>query len=288
MEKSYLKIKTIKNIGKKHTYDITVKNNHNFIVNNIVVHNSANPLIKSIQPSRFEDIVAISSINRPGPSETFGPVYAKWKRYFKEGTPEKCAEDGNIFPKLDFMQEITKETYYCLIYQEQIMKFAVAAADFNLGEADSLRRVLGWREDHPKFHTVQKYFDKLESGMLKKGYSLDDVKYFLEYCRMFAGYSFNKSHACLVGETKLETKSSKKTIFDIQVGEEVLTYNETTKTNEFKKVKRVFIQGTKKTYKIKTKSGKILETTEDHLVYTEQGYKTIKECISQNLKIKIK
>lgn len=154
------------------------------------------PLVKDIQPTQFDDIVAISSLNRPGPKETFGPIYAKWKRHFENGTPEKCKDDKEIFPRLDFMQKITQYQYNCMIHQEDFMFMVKEAADFNLGEADNFRRAIAWREDHPKYHTVKKYFDTLREKMLAKGYSEDDVTYFVDYCRKFSGYSFNRSHSC--------------------------------------------------------------------------------------------
>lgn len=155
----------------------------------------AGSLIEAIKPTRFEDIIAISSLNRPGPKETFGPVYAKWKRYCEAGQDEKCKEDGEIYPKLDFMQKVTKGSYYCMVHQEDFMFMVKEAADFNLGEADNFRRAIAWREDNPKYHTVKKYFDTLKERMLAKGYSEDDVTYFVEYCRKFSGYSFNKAHS---------------------------------------------------------------------------------------------
>lgn len=155
----------------------------------------AGSLIEAIKPTRFEDIIAISSLNRPGPKETFGPVYAKWKRYCENGEEERCKEDEHIFPKLDFMQKVTRDGYFCMIHQEDFMFMVKEAADFNLGEADNFRRAIAWREDNPKYHTVKKYFDTLHDKMLAKGYSSADVEYFVEYCRSFSGYSFNKAHS---------------------------------------------------------------------------------------------
>jgi len=155
----------------------------------------AGSLIEAIKPTRFEDIIAISSLNRPGPKETFGPVYARWKKYCENGEPERCQEDREIFPKLDFMQKVTREGYFCMIHQEDFMFMVQEAAGFNLGEADNFRRAIAWREDNPKYHTVKKYFDTLKEKMLEKGYSEADVDYFVEYCRKFSGYSFNKAHS---------------------------------------------------------------------------------------------
>jgi len=169
----------------------------------------ASPLVKMIKPNRFEDIVAINSLNRPGPLETFGPVYAKWKRHYEEGKPEKCKED-EIYPKLDFMLKATKESYGALIFQEQFMFMVKDAAGFNLGEADNFRRAIAWTKDHPKYYTVKKYFDTLETKMLEKGYSQADVDYFVDYCRKFMGYSFNKSHALFYSYTGMQCVYLKK------------------------------------------------------------------------------
>lgn len=155
----------------------------------------AGSLIEAIKPTRFEDIIAISSLNRPGPKDTFGPIYARWKRHCENGQPEKCKEDREIFPRLDFMQKVLEPGYFCMIHQEDFMFMVREAADFNLGEADNFRRAIAWREDNPKYHTVKKYFDTLKSKMLAKGYSEADVDYFVEYCRKFSGYSFNKAHS---------------------------------------------------------------------------------------------
>jgi len=153
------------------------------------------PLVDKIQPAKFDDVVAVSSLNRPGPLETFGPIYAKWKKHFENGEEYRCEEDTEIYPRLDFMREITKHQYNCMIHQEDFMFMVSKAGGFNFGEADNFRRAIAWREDHPKYHTVKKYFDTLEEKMLEKGYSKDDVTYFVEYCRKFGGYSFNRSHS---------------------------------------------------------------------------------------------
>ena len=83
----------------------------------------------------------------------------------------------------------------CLLFQEQFMQMVCDASDFNFGEADSFRRGIAWRKDHPKYHTVAAYYERLEKGMLEKGYSKEDADKFVEYCRKFMGYSFNKSHS---------------------------------------------------------------------------------------------
>lgn len=164
----------------------------------------ATDLIRAIKPDCFEDMIAINAINRPGPKETFGMLYGKWKRYHQAGTPELCSED-DAYPRLDFMRKATAKTYYCLAYQEQFMQMVVDGAGFNMGEADDFRRMIGWRKDNPKYYMVEKYFKKLEDAMLERKYSKEDVDYFLEYCKSFLGYSFNAAHACAYAYTAMQT-----------------------------------------------------------------------------------
>lgn len=167
--------------------------------NNIGIFQFENPTIdglcKSIHPDCFEDVVAINSINRPGPLENFAPVFGKWKHWEKEGNKKELDKVKDQRYPFEFMEAPLKETYGCLLYQEQFMLMVVQAAGFNMGEADSFRRAIGWNSSHPKYHTVKKYFDKLETAMAAKGYTPSDVAKFLEYCRGFMGYSYNKSHA---------------------------------------------------------------------------------------------
>ena len=151
-------------------------------------------LVKTINPDCFEDVVAVNSINRPGPLENFGPVYGKWKRWTKENNIQELENIEHIRYPFEFMKEPLKETYGCLIYQEQFMLMVKAAAGFNMGEADSFRRAIGWDPNHPKYYTVKKYFDKLEEGMLNKGYSKEDVQTFIDYCNGFMGYSYVRAH----------------------------------------------------------------------------------------------
>jgi intein/homing endonuclease len=114
----------------------------------------------------------------------------------KEEVGEKQVYDLSIKNNPWFVAGLGGITVHnCLLYQEQMMLMVCEAGGFNMGEADSFRRALGWRKDHPKYHTVEYLFEKLEQGMKKKGYSQADTELFLEYCRKFMGYSFNLSHS---------------------------------------------------------------------------------------------
>jgi len=284
----WIKIKSIKSIGKIDTWDLTIQKNSNYIANGILVHNSptVTNLVKAINPDCFEDVVAINSINRPGPLENFGPVYGKWKRWVKENNVEELENIEHIRHPFEFMKEPLKETYGCLLYQEQFMLMVKAAAGFNMGEADSFRRAIGLDSNHPKYYTVKKYFDKLEVGMLEKGYSKEDVTTFIDYCNGFMGYSYVK---CLTKNHYVRSKSRGKIkILDVEVGEEILSFNVKTKKDEYNKVKDKLVQGRKDVFEVELETGETSECTINQKFLTETGMKPLSEIISKNLSIKIK
>lgn len=156
----------------------------------------------------FDDIVAINALNRPGPLEKYLNKYGYWKDIDKGNikvSKEELEEiDKERYP-FDFMRPVLSKTYGCLLYQEEFMLLVKEAAGFDMGEADNFRRGIAWLPDNPKYHTVEKYFQKLEAGMMDKGYKKSDVDFFVKYCRDFLGYSFNKSHSCVYGYIAYQT-----------------------------------------------------------------------------------
>jgi DNA polymerase III alpha subunit len=205
-----------KDTGKDITNDILFINleDPNLIANyakgnNLGIFQMESPmchsLIKMVNPKTFEDICAINAINRPGPFEAFGNLYGKRKEIIQNGDLKEIEELKKEACPFPFMEKALESTYYCMIYQEQLMQMLVDAADFNLGEADNLRRAIAWKPDNPKFHTVKKYFDKLAAGMKEKGYSEVDTQVFVDYCRKFSGYSFNKSHSVSYAVIAMQT-----------------------------------------------------------------------------------
>lgn len=237
----------------------------------------------------FEDIVAINAMNRPGPLEKFLPKYGYWKAIdqgkIKVTDAEKAEIDNERYP-FEFMRKALEPTYGALLYQEQFMQMISDVTGMTFGDADSFRRAIAWRPDNPKYHTVKSYFDTLEESMLTKGYTKEDVEKFVQYCRDFMGYSFNRSHSCLTGDTTVDTPIGKKKLIDLQVGDEVLSYDENKKENVFTKVTHFFDQGVKEVIEIETESGKVIRATEDHLFMCEDGiYRQLKECIVKGFKI---
>nr|PZN86614.1 MAG: DNA polymerase III subunit alpha [Pseudomonadota bacterium] len=135
--------------------------------------------LRQLKPDRFEDIIAMVALYRPGPMDNI-PVYIN-RKHGKEPV-------DYLHPMLE---PILKETYGVIIYQEQVMQIAQVLAGYSLGEADLLRRAMG-KKDKAEMAKQQARFVE---GAMKNGVSQKDAVYIFELVDKFAGYGFNKSHA---------------------------------------------------------------------------------------------
>ena len=136
-------------------------------------------VLKGLKPDRFEDIIAVVSLYRPGPMENI-PSYIN----------RKHGNEKIIYMHSD-LEEVLKETYGIFIYQEQVLRAAQVLADFSLGSADILRRAMG-KKDHDEMLQQKKAF--LE-GSSKNGIKKENANEIFDQISAFAGYGFNKSHA---------------------------------------------------------------------------------------------
>ncbi len=135
--------------------------------------------LKKIKPTCFEDIMAINALYRPGPMDMI-PEYTKRKH-------GKSKVDF-IFPELE---EILKETYGIIIYQEQVQLIAAVIASYSLGEADLLRRAMG-KKIAEEMAKQQKRFVE---GAVANGHDKEKSEKLFDLMAKFAEYGFNKSHS---------------------------------------------------------------------------------------------
>jgi len=138
-------------------------------------------LVKKLSPTKFEDLVALLALYRPGPLHS-GMVDDFINR--KQGKEEV----KYLHPKL---KPILKETYGVILYQEQVMRIANVMAGFSLGEADILRRAMGKKD----LKLMDEQREKFIQGATKKGIDSSTAKRIFELISYFAGYGFNKSHS---------------------------------------------------------------------------------------------
>lgn len=141
--------------------------------------NHMRPILKDLKPTEFEDIVALISLNRPGPIE-YIPTYIK--RNFGKEKPTY------LHPKLE---PILSTTYGIGIYQEQMMRIARDLAGFSFSEADILRKAIGKKIE--KLLAEQK--TKLIDGMVNNGIDERTAEKIWDLFPPFARYGFNRSHA---------------------------------------------------------------------------------------------
>ncbi len=137
-------------------------------------------IIKRLKPDKFDDIVALVALYRPGPLQS-GMVDDFILR--KHG-----ARVDYFHPKLE---NILKQTYGVILYQEQVMQIAQVLAGYTLGGADLLRRAMGKK----KPEEMAKQREVFVSGAIERGVEKRLASHIFDLMEKFAGYGFNKSHS---------------------------------------------------------------------------------------------
>ncbi|GHF28559.1 DNA-directed DNA polymerase [Kordiimonas sediminis] len=136
-------------------------------------------VLKGLQPDKFEDIIAIVALYRPGPMANI-PTYVD----------RKHGREEVEYPH-QMLEEILGETYGVIIYQEQVMQIAQVLSGYSLGEADLLRRAMGKKIAAE----MEKQRARFCSGAEERGIPKEKASYIFDLVAKFAEYGFNKSHA---------------------------------------------------------------------------------------------
>ncbi len=137
--------------------------------------------IKELKPTNFSDIAAMVALYRPGPMEQI-PTFIR----AKQGV-------APIHYPHPILEEILKETYGVIVYQEQVIFIAQALAGYSLGQADILRKAMG-----KKIPAVMKKEERnFMAGAKKKGIPPELSKQVFSLIEPFAGYAFNKAHSVI-------------------------------------------------------------------------------------------
>jgi len=148
-------------------------------------------LIVKMQPSTFEDLVALLALYRPGPmgSGMLDDFIAR-----KKGTTP-------IAYDLKELEPILAETYGVIVYQEQVMRIAHVVAGYSLGEADLLRRAMGKK----KPAEMEKQKARFIQGAREHGFDPAVAERIFDLMAYFAGYGFNKSHSAAYAMISFQT-----------------------------------------------------------------------------------
>ncbi|RFB06337.1 DNA polymerase III subunit alpha [Parvularcula marina] len=145
--------------------------------------------LKGLQADCLEDIIALVSLYRPGPMDNI-PTYID-----RKAGREK---PDYLHPLLE---DVLKETYGVIIYQEQVMQIAQILAGYSLGEADLLRRAMGKKKKEEMDKQKIRFLD----GAKEKNVDLKKADGIFELVAKFAGYGFNKSHAAAYAWVSYQT-----------------------------------------------------------------------------------
>ena len=145
--------------------------------------------LRDLKPNRFEDLIAMNALYRPGPME-YIPNYIN-RKHGKE----------NIVYDLPEMEEELKETYGITVYQEQVMRLSQKLAGFTRGEADSLRKAMGKKIRRMMDEMKEKFI----AGCLANGFEQKLVEKIWIDWEAFAQYAFNKSHSTCYAMVSYQT-----------------------------------------------------------------------------------
>ncbi|MEZ4705277.1 MAG: DNA polymerase III subunit alpha [Bdellovibrionota bacterium] len=148
-------------------------------------------LVVRLKPNCFEDIVALVALYRPGPLGS-GMVDDFISR--KHGKTK-------IVYDLPQLEDILKETYGVILYQEQVMQIASTLASYSLGEADLLRRAMGKKIKEEMDQQQQRFLEGAEKNQIPK----DKSEKIFDLMAKFAGYGFNKSHSAAYAMISYQT-----------------------------------------------------------------------------------
>ena len=221
-------------------------------------------LIKRLQPDRFEDIIALVALFRPGPLQS-GMV--------DDFIDRKHGRARVEYPHPD-LEAILKPTYGVILYQEQVMQIAQVLASYTLGGADLLRRAMGKK----KPEEMAKQREVFVEGAKKREVDQDIAAYIFDLMEKFAGYGFNK---CVHGGTR---------IIDAQTGEQTtveslfrdcrpFTIHALGEDNKLhpQRVTDVVWNGYKPVFTLKTAQGKQITATANHPIRTLDGWTQLED-----------
>jgi DNA polymerase-3 subunit alpha len=136
-------------------------------------------ILKQAKPDKIEDLIALNALYRPGPMDNI-PQFVN----------SKNGKEAIHYPD-PRLEDILKETYGVIVYQEQVMQVAQIIAGYSMGKADLLRRAMGKKKKEILDAEKVPFLE----GAVKQGYPKSKASAIFDMLVPFAGYGFNKSHA---------------------------------------------------------------------------------------------
>ena len=145
-------------------------------------------LIKRMQPKKFDDIIALVALFRPGTLSSKQGEESVVDTFIKR----RKQNNPDLIPYThDLLMPILKDTYGCIVYQEQVMQIAQKLANFSQGRADILRKAMGKKDDD----LMAEQKDGFVKGCISNKVEERAAKNIWSFIEKFAGYGFNKAHS---------------------------------------------------------------------------------------------
>ena len=176
-------------LDDKATYDLLSSGNTSGVFQ--LESNGMRELLVALKPSKFEDIMPLIALYRPGPLKS-GMV--------REFT-ERKHNPSLVKYETPLLKEILEDTYGVIIYQEQIMKIATVLANFSIKDADALRKAMSKKIPEQ----LESYREQFIKGAISNGVSPSAAKNIYEIILRFGEYGFNKSHSTAYGLISYQT-----------------------------------------------------------------------------------
>ncbi|MEX2393551.1 MAG: DNA polymerase III subunit alpha [Actinomycetota bacterium] len=146
-------------------------------------------LMKQLRPDRFEDIVALIALYRPGPMQEIDKYIAGKHNPGAVQYPHALLED------------VLKDTYGVIVYQEQVLQLLQRVAGYTTGEADVVRKAVGKKVESIMASEEPKFL----AGAETQGLEIDQARHLWQLIQPFAGYSFNRAHSACYGLIAYQT-----------------------------------------------------------------------------------
>lgn len=234
--------------------------------------NGMRDLLRKIKPDKFEDLIAILALYRPGPMGS-GML---------EDFIQRRANNTAIHYESKKMEPILNSTYGIMVYQEQVMQIASTLAGFSLAQADILRKAMAKKIPE----VIERQRKGFLEGCKKNGIREQAANKIFDQIEFFSGYGFNK---CVIGSTRITDADSGKVITVKELYEKTYTAQATySLSGDLKivksKIRGVFANGRKTVYKLKTSLGKEITATGNHPFYTINGWKYMRDlCAGEKI-----
>lgn len=214
-------------------------------------------VLNKVKPRNLKELAAVIALARPG-ALAYVDQFSKF------------IETGEFESVHEFFDDTLKETGSIPIFQEDLLR-AVNHLGFSLGDAENLRRIVGKKD----LEKIKQWEAKITDKVIERGLDPKIADVLWKVASESANYSFNK---CIFEEEEVITKSGKKQLRNVVVGDFVKSLNQTTGDIHFVEVLEVF-RNEVETYEVVLDNGRRIRTSMDHKFLTKEGMLRLEEAI---------